>query len=187
MVESTYASDSPRSRSPMTEPSSPLHSDGPGISGYGHSYLYSYSPEHAQNHVSAATRRNNQNETGAVDAAHERTFARSPIGTEETTMPRHRGHGGVREPIVPSRSATGTSAATMSSPTSLFTIDSILAPRPIGNIVAPTSTTTVAASVIQTPETIESAAGRTTTTAAMHPLQQQLHHLAFTSADFLGG
>lgn len=52
----------------MTEPSSPLHSDGPGISGYGHSYLYSYSPD-AQNHVS--TRRgNNQNEIG-VDAAHE--------------------------------------------------------------------------------------------------------------------
>ncbi|KYN22878.1 PREDICTED: homeobox protein goosecoid [Trachymyrmex cornetzi] len=172
MVESTYASDSPRSRSPMTEPSSPLHSDGPGISGYGHSYLYSYSPD-AQNHISVVTRRNNQNETGA-DAAHERTFARSPIGTEET-MPRHR--------HVPSRPATGTSASTMSSPTSLFTIDSILAPRPIGNVVAPTSTTTVAASVIQTPETIESVAGRTT--ATMHPLQQQLHHLAFTSADFL--
>ncbi|KAG5317329.1 GSC protein, partial [Pseudoatta argentina] len=178
MVESTYASDSPRSRSPMTEPSSPLHSDGPGISGYGHSYLYSYSPD-AQNHISVVTRRNNQNETGA-DAAHERTFARSPIGTEET-MPRHR-HG-VREPVVPSRPSTGTSASTMSSPTSLFTIDSILAPRPIGNVVAPTSTTTIAASVIQTPETIDSAAGRTT--ATMHPLQQQLHHLAFTSADFL--
>lgn len=180
MVESTYASDSPRSRSPMTEPSSPLHSDGPGISGYGHSYLYSYSPD-AQNHISAvATRRNNQNEAGAD--GHERAFARSPIGTEET-MPRHR-HG-AREPVVPTRPATGTSASTMSSPTSLFTIDSILAPRPIGNIVAPTSTTTVAASVIQTPGTIESAAGRTA--AAMHPLQQQLHHLAFTSADFLGG
>lgn len=164
----------------MTEPSSPLHSDGPGISGYGHSYLYSYSPD-AQNHVAAVTRRNSQNET-AADAAHERAFARSPIGAEET-MPRHR-HG-IREPVVPSRPATGTSASTMSSPTSLFTIDSILAPRPIGNVVAPTSTTTVAASVIQTPETIESA-GRTAT-AAMHPLQQQLHHLAFTSADFLGG
>ncbi|XP_011867288.1 PREDICTED: homeobox protein goosecoid [Vollenhovia emeryi] len=180
MVESIYASDSPRSRSPMTEPSSPLHSDGPGISGYGHSYLYSYSPD-AQNHISAVTRRNNQNET-AADAAHERTFARSPIGTEET-MPRHR-HG-AREPLVPSRPATGTSASTMSSPTSLFTIDSILAPRPIGNVVAPTSTTTVATSIIQTPETIESATAGRTTAAAMHPLQQQLHHLAFTSADFL--
>lgn len=167
MVESTYASDSPRSRSPMTEPSSPLH-DGPGISGYGHSYLYSYSPD-AQNHV-ATTRRNNSETT---DAAHDRTFARSPIGAEET--PRHR----IREPI---SSRPGGSSATMSSPTSLFTIDSILAPRPIGNVVVPTST--VAASVIQTSETIESsAAGRTT---AMHPLQQQLHHLAFTSADFLG-
>ncbi|KYN35669.1 Homeobox protein goosecoid [Trachymyrmex septentrionalis] len=181
MVESTYASDSPRSRSPMTEPSSPLHSDGPGVSGYGHSYLYSYSPD-AQNHISVVTRRNNQNEMGA-DAAHERTFARSPIGTEETMPTRHHRHHGAREPVVPSRSATGTSASAMSSPTSLFTIDSILAPRPIGNVVAPTSTTTVAASVIQTPETIDSVAGRTT--ATMHPLQQQLHHLAFTSADFL--
>ncbi|XP_011261155.1 homeobox protein goosecoid [Camponotus floridanus] len=177
MVESTYASDSPRSRSPMTEPSSPLH-DGPGISGYGHhnSYLYSYSPEaSSQNHVAATTRRNNASET--TDAARdERTFARSPIGTAGDGVPRHRNP---RE-SVPSR--PGGSSATMSSPTSLFTIDSILAPRPIGNVIAPTSTTTVAASAIQTPETIESAGSRTT---AMHPLQQQLHHLAFTSADFL--
>ncbi|XP_012523148.1 homeobox protein goosecoid [Monomorium pharaonis] len=187
MVESTYASDSPRSRSPMTEPSSPLHSDGPGISGYGHSYLYSYSPD-AQNHVSPpTTRRSNHHQNETTDAAHERAFTRSPIGTGEETvspMSRHRG----QPTIVPSRPAT--SASTMSSPTSLFTIDSILAPRPpIGSVVvAPTSTTTVAASVIQTPETIESATGRTTTTTAataMHPLQQQLHHLAFTSADFL--
>ncbi|EZA54013.1 hypothetical protein DMN91_001310 [Ooceraea biroi] len=170
MVESTYASDSPRSRSPMTEPSSPLH-DGPGISGYSHSYLYSYSPPDTQNHVTA--RRSNET-TDAI--THDRTFAKSPIGSEET--PRHRS----REPV---SSRPGGSSATMSSPTSLFTIDSILAPRPIGNVVTPTSTTTVAASVIQTPETIESAAGRTTTTTAMHPLQQQLHHLAFTSADFL--
>ncbi|KYM93768.1 PREDICTED: homeobox protein goosecoid [Cyphomyrmex costatus] len=186
MVESTYASDSPRSRSPMTEPSSPLHSDGPGISGYGHSYLYSYSPD-AQNHISVVTRRSNsqQNETAAdASSQHERTFARSPIGAEETMPPRIHRHG-IREPLVTSsRPATGTSASAMSSPTSLFTIDSILAPRPIGNVVAPTSTSTVAASVIQTPETIESvAAGRTA--ATMHPLQQQLHHLAFTSADFL--
>jgi len=158
----------------MTEPSSPLH-DGPGISGYGHSYLYTYSPADAQNHVTA--RRGNE----ATDATRDR-FAKSPIGSEETPT-RHRG----REPV--SSRPGGSSVATMSSPTSLFTIDSILAPRPIGNVVSPASnttaaTTTVAASVIQTPETIESAAGRTT--ATMHPLQQQLHHLAFTSADFLG-
>ncbi|XP_014483561.1 PREDICTED: homeobox protein goosecoid [Dinoponera quadriceps] len=180
MVESTYASDSPRSRSPMTEPSSPLH-DGPGISGYNHSYLYSYSPESfqqklksadVQNHVSP---RRNDVAGAAADAHVDRTsYSRSPIGsTEEVTR-----HPGNREPA----SSRAGSSATMSSPTSLFTIDSILAPRPIGNVVSPTSTTTVAGSgVIQTPETIESA-GRAT---AMHPLQQQLHHLAFTSADFL--
>ncbi|XP_029163146.1 homeobox protein goosecoid-like [Nylanderia fulva] len=158
MVESTYASDSPRSRSPMTEPSSPLH-DGPGISGYGHhnSYLYSYSPEAGgQNHIVATTRRNNGSET---------SDARSPRNPRESSVPSRPG---------------GSSASTLSSPTSLFTIDSILAPRPIGNVIAPTTTTSVAASAIQTPETIESAASRT-----IHPLQQQLHHLAFTSADFL--
>jgi len=167
----------------MTEPSSPLH-DGPGISGYGHSYLYSYSPADAQNHATA--RRGNETTTDAT-TMHDR-FAKSAttIGSEETPRPRG------REPVS-SRGAGASSVATMSSPTSLFTIDSILAPRPIGNVVSPASnaattiatTTTVAASVIQTPETIvESAAGRTT--ATMHPLQQQLHHLAFTSADFLG-
>ncbi|XP_072746915.1 homeobox protein goosecoid [Anoplolepis gracilipes] len=178
MVESTYASDSPRSRSPMTEPSSPLH-DGPGISGYGHhnSYLYSYSPDASnQNHMAATARtRNNTSETS--DAARdERTFARSPIGTAGDATSRHRNS---RESM---SSRPSGSSATMSSPTSLFTIDSILAPRPIGNVIAPTNTTTVATSAIQTPETIESAASRTT---AIHPLQQQLHHLAFTSADFL--
>lgn len=164
----------------MTEPSSPLH-DGPGISGYNHSYLYSYSPESfqqklknadgVQNHVSPVARRND----AGADAAHvDRTYSRSPIGgTEEVTR-----HAGNRETSRPG------SSATMSSPTSLFTIDSILAPRPIGNVVSPTSTSSIGNSgIIQTPETIESA-GRT---AAMHPLQQQLHHLAFTSADFLGG
>lgn len=164
----------------MTEPSSPLH-DGPGISGYNHSYLYSYSPESfqqklknidaVQNHVSSASRRND----AVADAVHiDRTYSRSPIGgTEEVTR-----HVGNRE------TSRAGSSATMSSPTSLFTIDSILAPRPIGNVVSPTTTTTITNSgIIQTPETIESA-GRT---ATMHPLQQQLHHLAFTSADFLGG
>lgn len=166
MVESTYASDSPRSRSPMTEPSSPLH-DGPGISGYNHSYLYSYSPDNFQQKLKNTDGQNHVSARRYETDIHDRTFARSPLGSEET---RHR----VRELSRPG------SSATMSSPTSLFTIDSILAPRPIGN-VTPTSTTTVT-SVIQTPETVESAS-RTT---AIHPLQQQLHHLAFTSADFLG-
>ncbi|KMQ92045.1 homeobox protein goosecoid [Lasius niger] len=170
----------------MTEPSSPLH-DGPGISGYGHhnSYLYSYSPDPGnQNHIAATTaRRNNNNASETTDAGRrdERTtFARSPIGTAGDAAARHPRNPRDRESSVPSR--PGGSSATLSSPTSLFTIDSILAPRPIGNVIAPTTTTNVAASAIQTPETIESAASRTT---AIHPLQQQLHHLAFTSADFL--
>ncbi|XP_020289345.1 homeobox protein goosecoid-like [Pseudomyrmex gracilis] len=185
MVESTYASDSPRSRSPMTEPSSPLH-DGPGISGYGHSYLYSYSPD-GQNHVST-TRRGNGETIATTDTNCDRTYARSPIiGTADETQPPRTQRN--REPVTSRPTGGGGggggggSSASMSSPTSLFTIDSILAPRPIGNVISPTSTTTVAASAIQTPETIESIAGRTA--SAIHPLQQQLHHLAFTSADFL--
>ncbi|KAG7204589.1 hypothetical protein KM043_005008 [Ampulex compressa] len=168
MVESTYAGDSPRSRSPMTEPSSPLQ-DCPGISGYGHRYLYNYSPESlqqklksndGQSHVTGGGRR-------LETDVHERTFSRSPVSTEEA---RYR----AREASRPS------SSATMSSPTSLFTIDSILAPRPIGN-VTPTNATALG-SVIQNPEAVGSSPSRATT---MHPLQQQLHHLAFSSADFL--
>ncbi|XP_076230977.1 goosecoid homeobox [Calliopsis andreniformis] len=161
MVESTYASDSPRSRSPMTEPSSPLQ-DGPGISGYGHRYLYNYSPETLQQKLKS----NDEQHSASgrrLDDVREKPFSRSALTTEEA---RYR----------PREASRPSSSATMSSPTSAFTIENILAPRPIGNMT-PTSTSGLA-SIISNPEAVGSR-----TTAAMHPLQQQIHHLAFTSAD----
>lgn len=166
MVESIYAGDSPRSRSPMTEPSSPLQ-DGPGISGYNHRYLYNYSPEGPQHKLKNHDTQNHASSRRHEVESRERTFSRSPVSSEEA---------GYR----PREISRPSSSATMSSPTSLFTIDSILAPRPIANI-PPTSTASLN-SMIQNPETVGSPS-RTTT---MHPLQQQLHHLAFTSADFFG-
>lgn len=168
MVESTYASDSPRSRSPMTEPSSPLQ-DGPGISGYNQRYLYNYSPESLQHKLKIAMDSQNRSFRNHEFEVHERSFSRggaSPIGSEQARLR-------------PRESSRPTSSANMSSPTSLFTIDSILAPRPIGNLT-PTSTTNL--SMMQNPEVI----GSSNRTATIHPLQQQLQHLAFTPADFLG-
>ncbi|KAF3421437.1 hypothetical protein E2986_02412 [Frieseomelitta varia] len=160
MVESTYASDSPRSRSPMTEPSSPLQ-DGPGISGYGHRYLYSYSPESLQHKLKNDEQNNVTVRRHDIDGR-ERTFSRSPVSSEEMRFR-------PREVSKPS------SSATMSSPTSAFTIENILAPRPIGNMT-PTNASGLG-SIIQNPEAVGSPS------RAMHPLQQQIHHLAFTSAD----
>ncbi|XP_076387635.1 goosecoid homeobox [Megachile rotundata] len=159
MVESIYASDSPRSRSPMTEPSSPLQ-DGPGISGYSHRYLYNYSPESLQQKLKS----DEQNVGRRHNDSREKAFSRSPVSPEETRF----------RPRDVSRPS---SSATMSSPTSAFTIENILAPRPIGNMT-PTSTTGLG-SIIQNPETV----GSPSRTTAIHPLQQQIHHLAFTSAD----
>lgn len=166
MVESTYASDSPRSRSPMTEPSSPLQ-DGPGISGYGHRYLYNYSPESLQHKLKSNDEQNNVTGRRHDIDGRDRTFSRSPVSSEEV---RYR----PREVSRPS------SSATMSSPTSAFTIENILAPRPIGNMTP--TTTSGLGSIIQNPEAV----GSPSRTTAMHPLQQQIHHLAFTSADLFG-
>lgn len=163
MVESTYASDSPRSRSPMTEPSSPLQ-DGPGISGYGHRYLYSYSPESLQHKLKNDEQNNVTVRRHDIDGR-DRTFSRSPVSSDEMRFR-------PREVSKPS------SSATMSSPTSAFTIENILAPRPIGNMT-PTNTSGLG-SIIQNPEAVGSPS------RAMHPLQQQIHHLAFTSADLFG-
>ncbi|XP_043277085.1 homeobox protein goosecoid [Venturia canescens] len=179
MVESTYAGDSPRSRSPMTEPSSPLRDFGPGFSGYAHRYLYNYSPEAMQqklksvdstpHHNNHHSHRHSPKINREIDAPRDKNYSRSsrsPISPEEA--PRFRG----RESSRPS------SSAAMSSPTSLFTIDSILAPRPVGNL---TPTTTNSISVVQHPDNV----GSPPRSTAMHPLQQQLHHLSFTPADFL--
>ncbi|KOC69529.1 Homeobox protein goosecoid [Habropoda laboriosa] len=163
MVESTYASDSPRSRSPMTEPSSPLQ-DGPGISGYGHRYLYNYSPESLQQKLKGNDEQNNVSGRRHDIDGRDKTFSRSPVSSDEMRFR-------PREVSRPS------SSATMSSPTSAFTIENILAPRPIGNMT-PTSTGGLG-SIIQNPEAV----GSPSRTTAMHPLQQQIHHLAFTSAD----
>lgn len=164
MVESTYASDSPRSRSPMTEPSSPLQ-DGPGISGYGHRYLYNYSPESLQQKLKS---NDEQSRIGGRrhDVDCEKTVSRSSLTSEDLRFRQ-------REISRPS------SSATMSSPTSAFTIENILAPRPIGNMTP--GNTAGLGSIIQNPEAMGSR-----TTAAIHPLQQQIHHLAFTSADLFG-
>lgn len=163
MVESTYASDSPRSRSPMTEPSSPLQ-DGPGISGY--RYLYNYSPESLQHKLKSNDEQNVTGRRHEIDGR-DRTFSRSPLSSEEIRFR-------PREVSRPS------SSATMSSPTSAFTIENILAPRPIGNMT-PTSTSSLG-SIIQNPEAV----GSPSRTTPIHPLQQQIHHLAFTSADLFG-
>ncbi|XP_012281734.1 homeobox protein goosecoid [Orussus abietinus] len=165
MVESTYASDSPRSRSPMTEPSSPLQ-DGGGISGYSHRYLYNYSPESLQHKLKIADGQHSSNRSLEVDSR-ERAFSRSSRSPASPEEMRYR----------PREASRPSSSATMSSPTSLFTIDSILAPRPVGNVSTATSNNLA---ILQTPDSVGSPP-RT----AIHPLQQQLHHLAFTSADFL--
>ncbi|XP_076665081.1 goosecoid homeobox [Andrena cerasifolii] len=162
MVESTYASDSPRSRSPMTEPSSPLQ-DGPGISGYGHRYLYNYSPESLQQKLKGNDEQHSIGGRRHDGDIREKPFSRSPLSSDEARFR-------------PRELSRPSSSATMPSPTSAFTIENILAPRPIGNIT-PTSTTGLA-SIIPNPDAMGSR-----TTAAMHPLQQQIHHLAFTSAD----
>ncbi|KAI4504882.1 hypothetical protein M0802_000432 [Mischocyttarus mexicanus] len=141
MVESIYAGDSPRSRSPMTEPSSPLQ-DGPGISGYNHRYLYNYSPEGPHNKLKNHDAQNHPSSRRLEVESRERTFSRSPVSSEEA---------GYR----PREISRPSSSATMSSPTSLFTIDSILAPRPIANI-PPTSTTSLN-SMIQNPESVAAA------------------------------
>ena len=73
-----------------------------------------------------------------------------------------------------------TTSATATSPTSLFTIDSILAPRPVGHS-APTNVAS-GLQLLQNSDVISSPIR----SANIHPLQQQLHHLAFSSADFLG-
>ncbi|KAK0080213.1 hypothetical protein PV325_000288 [Microctonus aethiopoides] len=168
MVESSYAGDSPRSKSPMTEPSSPLQ-DAPGISGYSrHRFLYNYSPESVQKKLKTAEHVTTKLEN------RERIYSsnsRSSVSPEEVTAR-----------YLHQREATSrpSSSGAMSSPTSLFTIDSILAPRPAGNITNSTSTSGIVA-VQNSPEAV----GSPPRTAAIHPLQQQLHHLAFTPADFL--
>ena len=178
MVESTYAGDSPRSRSPMTEPSSPLRNSGPGFSGYGHRYLYNYSPETLQQKLKNIECVQHQHHSPKghreVEGAREKNnYSRSsasPVSPEDT---RYR----------PRESSRGASSSTvMTSPTSLFTIDSILAPRPQGNIVGAGSNTSSISILQQRPESV----GSPPRTTVVHPLQQQLHHLAFTPADFLG-
>ncbi|XP_063982115.1 homeobox protein goosecoid-like [Diachasmimorpha longicaudata] len=160
MVESTYTGDSPRTHSPMTEPSSPLHDTPSGLpSNHGHNhhnhhhrYLYNYSPESIQQKLRA--------ELSAKE------LSRSPGSPENS---RHR------------QLNKATNSSSMSSPTSLFTIDSILAPRPTGSVSGTPATSTSGLAILQgCPETVGSPP-RT----AIHPLQQQLHHLAFTPADFL--
>ena len=104
---------------------------------------------------------------GTISDGRDRTFSRSPLSSEEIRFR-------PREVSRPS------SSATMSSPTSAFTIENILAPRPIGNMT-PTSTSSLG-SIIQNPEAV----GSPSRTTPIHPLQQQIHHLAFTSADLFG-
>lgn len=172
MVESAFVSDSPRSRSPMTEPSSPSMHDGPSISGCNHRYLYNYSPESFEHKLKIAmdshssSHRSSRNHEFQV---HERNFSggrESPIDTEQARFR-------------PRELSRPSSSANLTTPTSLFTIDSILAPRPIDTVTSPNTTSL---SIMQSTDLI----GSPNRTPTIHPLQQQLHHLAFMPADFLG-
>lgn len=168
MVESAYVSDSPRSRSPMTEPSSPLMQDAPGISGYNHRYLYNYSPESFEHKLKIAMDSNSHRSSRnhhEFHQNHERNF----VGGRESP---EQGKFMARESSRPA-----SSSANLSAPASVFTIDSILAPRPMV-----TSSNTANLSIMQSTEVI----GSPNRTPTIHPLQQQLHHLAFMPADFLG-
>ncbi|XP_014213347.1 homeobox protein goosecoid [Copidosoma floridanum] len=114
-------------------------------------------------------------------------YPRSP----EPTRP-----GTTLHPRTPSGSSGGGSSATAAS---LFTIDSILAPRPMGaNVTAGLAVAAGLAAMQQNSEVTAngglpahqsvsavSVVRNAVAAAACHPLQQQLHHLAFTSADFL--
>ncbi|XP_034936568.1 homeobox protein goosecoid [Chelonus insularis] len=167
MVESTYAGDSPRSRSPMTEPSSPLQ-DTPGMSKSSHHrYLYSYSPESIQQKLKNIEQMTPKGPRELDRDCYSRHSRNSPVSPEES----------MRYQRSELNSRPGSSAA-LSSPTSLFTIDSILAPRPVG---VPNSTSTSGISLQNNSETV----GSPPRSTAIHPLQQHLHHLAFTPADFL--
>ncbi|KAH0539444.1 homeobox protein goosecoid [Cotesia glomerata] len=169
MVESSYAGDSPRSRSPMTEPSSPLH-DAPGISATNinilnhQRFLYSYSPESVQQKLKTLEQFTQKEH---FNRERDRGFLRTSPMSEET---RYR-----QREIITSSSRPSSSSA-LTSPTSLFTIDSILAPRPTGG----NSTSTSSGIGGQNNSDAVGSPPR-----ALHPLQQQLHHLAFTPADFL--
>ena len=69
--------------------------------------------------------------------------------------------------------------------TSLFTIDSILAPKPMGNLAA--AAVAAAANLASIERSVEAGANLGSASAgSAHPFQQQLHQLAFSSADFLG-
>lgn len=183
MVESTYAGDSPRSRSPMTEPSSPLQDT--QILSINHSsihhhnnhrYLYSYSPDIIQQKLRIIDNNGRDN----IDIRERGYFkSKSPLSQPNSTRINNR-HTIVNRP---------NSSGAMSSPASLFTIDSILAPRPVNNTnnnnnnnVSLSTATSTTIDQSNASETVGSPQ-RTTT---IHPLQQQLHHLAFTPADFLG-
>ncbi|XP_043464828.1 homeobox protein goosecoid-like [Leptopilina heterotoma] len=167
MVESAYVSDSPRSRSPMTEPSSPLMQDAPGISGYNHRYLYNYSPESFEHKLKIAmdsnSHRSSRNHHHEFQN-HERNFSGGRESPEQGKF-------------MPRESSRPSSSANLNTPASLFTIDSILAPRPMV-----TSSNQANLSIMQSTDVIGSTNNRTPT---IHPLQQQLHHLAFMPADFL--
>ncbi|XP_057341084.1 homeobox protein goosecoid-like [Microplitis mediator] len=181
MVESSYAGDSPRSRSPMTEPSSPLQ-DAPGISGNNiinnnhQRFLYNYSPDSVQQklktleQITQKDHHHHHHRDRDRDRDRERErhgfLRRSPMSAEESSRYRQR-----------EMSSRPSSSAALSSPTSLFTIDSILAPRPTG---ANSTSTSGGISAGQTNSETVGSPPRT-----IHPLQQQLHHLAFTPADFL--
>ncbi|XP_011500435.1 PREDICTED: homeobox protein goosecoid [Ceratosolen solmsi marchali] len=117
-----------------------------------------------------------------VESGYSGDSSRSPI-TESPSPLHHQQHQQRQHPIDQSYSHA---SSTTAGAASLFTIDSILAPRPMGN--APPSVGIRAAEGGAVAAAAAAANARTAAAAAaagVHPLQQQLHHLAFTSADFL--
>ena len=120
-----------------------------------------------------------------VESGYNGESSRSPMG-EASPSPRQEAY---QRQLLYSRSpeqlraqASGSSGTAAS----LFTIDSILAPRPMGNVAAAAAAAAASLAAMQGGETAAGARTAAAAAAAMHPLQQQLHHLAFTSADFLG-
>ena len=162
MVESGYNGDS-SSRSPMTESPSPIHQ-------------HRLSQEPAYGHQ--ATRL---------------LYSRSPDTILQQQQQQHfqrQAHQG--------RTSSGAGGVTTTA-ASLFTIDSILAPRPMGNVPAAAAAAAAASLAAMQQQQQQGSDGSNAAgvasarnaaaaaaAAAVHPLQQQLHHLAFTSADFLG-
>lgn len=207
MVETNFASDSPRSRSPMTEPPSPPLGAAASQQQQHQSRVLSYAAEHCL-YAYNITGENLSGKGGhkatvepapsllnSSDSINKRTTTTTSYstslrqqGSSSPALKRTRGDANNHHSSNsqnPHQEPGSNSSVASSSPTSLFTIDSILAPRPYSDYVSQASGRLFAQQgQQQEPSSID---GNARINAAVHPLHQQLHHLAFTtSADFFG-